>query len=263
MHHALFVAPFGELADARVLADFAGQAEARGWDGIFLWDHIQWQPGLAVADPWVCLTAIAMATQRMRFGLLVTPLTRRRPQVVARQSATVDRLSRGRLVLGVGLGHDRMGELSTFGEIVDPPTQARRLDEALGLISSLWTGAEVHHRGDHFVADGTAFTPTPVQHPRIPIWVAGRTASTGPTRRAARWDGYFPIELTPEQVVVEMGRIAELRGSLDGFDLVVTEPPGIDPAPWVRIGATWFLAGAGAAATAADLDRIITAGPPR
>ena len=262
VHHALFVAPFGELADARVLADFARQAEARGWDGMFLWDHIQWQPGLAVADPWVCLTAIATATERIRFGLLVTPLTRRRPQEVARQTATLDRLSRGRLVVGVGLGHDRMGELSAFGEIVDPPTQARRLDEALELITALWTGGEVNHRGDHYMADGVAFTPTPLQQPRIPIWVAGRTTNIGPTRRSSRWDGYFPIELSIDEVTVEMGRIAALRGGLDGFDLVITEPPGTDPAPWVRIGATWFMAGAGAAATAADLDRIITAGPP-
>ena len=263
MHHGLFVAPFGELADARVLADFARQAEASGWEGMFLWDHIQWQPGLAVADPWVCLTAIAMATGRIKFGLLVTPLTRRRPQEVARQTTTLDRLSLGRLVVGVGLGHDRMGELSAFGEIVDPPTQARRLDEALELISALWTGGEVRHRGANYVADGVAFTPTPVQQPRIPIWVAGRTTNTGPTRRAARWDGYFPIELSPEEVTVEMARIEGLRGSLDGFDLVITEPPGTDPSPWVRVGATWFLAGAGQAATAEDLDRIITAGPPR
>jgi alkanesulfonate monooxygenase SsuD/methylene tetrahydromethanopterin reductase-like flavin-dependent oxidoreductase (luciferase family) len=193
----------------------------------------------------------------------VTPLTRRRPQELARQSSTLDRLSRGRLVFGVGLGHDRMGELSAFGDITDPVVQAQRLDEGLELITALWSGREVRHRGTHYVADGVTFTPTPVQQPRIPIWVAGRTANAAPTRRAARWDGYFPIELSPEQVVDEIARIAALRGSLDGFDLVITEPPGSDPDPWVRVGATWFLAGAGAAATADDLDTIITAGPPR
>lgn len=262
MKHALFVAPFGELADARVLADRARHAEATGWEGMFLWDHIQWKPGLAVADPWMCLTAIAMSTERMRIGLLVTPLTRRRPQELARQSTTLDRLSGGRLVFGVGLGHDRMGELSSFGEVVDPMIQSRRMEESLQVITQLWTGNEVNHRGPHHTVDGVTFTPLPIQQPRIPVWVAGRTPNAGPTRRAARWDGYFPIDLSVEQVAAEMAIIADLRGSLEGFDLVVTQPPGTDPEPWAKVGTTWFLAGAGDAATIADLDAIIAAGPP-
>jgi alkanesulfonate monooxygenase SsuD/methylene tetrahydromethanopterin reductase-like flavin-dependent oxidoreductase (luciferase family) len=262
MKHALFVAPFGELADARALAEVARRAEVRGWEGFFLWDHIQWKAGLAVGDPWMCLTAIAMATERMRIGLLVTPLTRRRPQELARQSTTLDRLSGGRLVFGVGLGHDRMGELSSFGEIVDPVVQARRLDEALDVITQLWTGEEVNHQGPHHTVRGVTFTPRPVQQPRIPVWVAGRTANAAPTRRAARWDGYFPIDLSVEQVSGEMERIDAIRGSLDGFDLVVTQPPGTDPGPWERIGVTWFLAGAGDAATVADVEAIVDAGPP-
>ncbi len=262
MKHALFVAPFGELADAGVLGGFARQAEARGWEGMFLWDHIQWESGLAVADPWMCLTAIAIATERMRMGLLVTPLTRRRPQELARQTTTLDRLSGGRLVFGVGLGHDRMRELSAFGEIVDPVVQARRLDEGLQVIAELWSGRTVNHRGDHYVADDVTFTPLPIQQPRIPVWVAGRTPNAAPTRRAARWDGYFPIDLSPDQVAAEMARIVAIRGDLDGFDLVVTQPPGTDPAPWAAVGVTWYLAGAGAAATADELDAIIEAGPP-
>ena len=262
MKHALFVAPFGEMADAAVLAAMARHAEARGWDGLFLWDHIQWEPGLAVADPWVCLTAIAMATERIRIGLLVTPVTRRRPQEVARQSTTLDRLSNGRMVLGVGLGHDRMGELSAFGEIVSPAQQAQRLDEGLGLIAELWTGSEVDHRGEHYSAHRVTFTPVPVQQPRIPIWVAGRTPNAAPTRRAAKWDGYFPIELSTEQVADEVAIISEIRGTLDGFDVVVTHPPGTDPDPWAQIGVTWFLAGAGWPPPD-ELAAIIEAGPPR
>jgi alkanesulfonate monooxygenase SsuD/methylene tetrahydromethanopterin reductase-like flavin-dependent oxidoreductase (luciferase family) len=262
MKHALFVAPFGELADARALAEVARRAEVRGWEGIFLWDHIQWRAGLAVGDPWMCLTAIAIATERMRIGLLVTPLTRRRPQELARQSTTLDRLSGGRLVFGVGLGHDRMGELSSFGEIVDPVVQAQRLDEALDVITQLWTGEEVNHQGPHHTVRGVTFTPRPVQQPRIPVWVAGRTANAAPTRRAARWDGYFPIDLSVEQVSAEMERIETIRGSLDGFDLVVTQPPGTEPGPWEGIGVTWFLAGAGDAATVSDVEAIIDAGPP-
>ncbi len=263
MQHALFVAPFGELADAAVLADRANAAETAGWDGFFLWDHIQWKPGLAVADPWMCLTAIAIATKRMRIGLLVTPITRRRPQELARQSTTLDRLSGGRLVFGVGLGHDRMGELSSFGEIVDLVQQAQRLDEGLDVITQLWSGREVNHRGRHHTVEGVTFTPLPVQQPRIPIWVAGRTANAAPTRRAARWDGYFPIDLSADQVASEMDRIRAIRGDLDGFDLVVTQPPGTDPEPWEQVGVTWFLAGAGDEAGVTDLDAIIAAGPPR
>ena len=262
MNHALFLAPFGELADAALLARLARQAEARGWDGVFLWDHTQWQHGLAVADPWVCLTAIAIATERIRIGLLVTPITRRRPQTLARQSTTVDRLSNGRLVFGVGLGHDRMRELSAFGDIAEPAVQAQRLDEGLQLIVDLWTGRLVDHHGAHYVADSVEFTPIPVQQPRIPVWVAGRTVNAAPTRRAARWDGYFPIDLSPEQVAAEVSRIVAIRGDLDGFDLVVTQPPGTDPTPWEAIGTTWFLAGAGATATANEVEVIIEAGPP-
>ncbi|MCU1393690.1 MAG: luciferase [Ilumatobacteraceae bacterium] len=263
MKHALFVAPFGELADAAVLAELAAAAEAKGWEGFFLWDHIQWKPGLAVGDPWMCLTAVAIATKTMKIGLLVTPVTRRRPQELARQSTTLDRLSGGRLVFGVGLGHDRMGELSSFGEIVDPKQQAQRLDEGIDVITRLWSGHEVNHHGPHHTVQGVTFTPLPVQQPRIPIWVAGRTPNGAPARRAARWDGYFPIDLSAEQVAVEMERITEIRGDLDGFDLVVTQPPGTDPEPWEQIGVTWFLAGAGDDATIASVDAIIAAGPPR
>ena len=101
----LFVPPFGELADPRVLADVAAHADAAGWDGFFIWDHLQYRaPVRAVADPWIALAAIAERTERVRIGALVTPLARRRPQVVARQAATLDVLSGGRMVLGAALG---------------------------------------------------------------------------------------------------------------------------------------------------------------
>jgi alkanesulfonate monooxygenase SsuD/methylene tetrahydromethanopterin reductase-like flavin-dependent oxidoreductase (luciferase family) len=96
----IFVAPFDELVEPRLLAELAVRAEARGWEGFFLWDHVAYrQPVRAVADPWVAMAAIACATERIRIGPLVTPLSRRRVQKLARETVTLDRLSGGRLTL--------------------------------------------------------------------------------------------------------------------------------------------------------------------
>ena len=159
----IFVAPFDELVDPGQLAELAGLAERGGWDGIFLWDHVNYRaPVRAVADPWIALAAIAYATERLRLGPMVTPLSRRRVQKVARETVTLDRLSRGRLTLGVGLGSDRNGELEPFGEVVDPRERARLLDERLERLGAFWSGE---------------FQPPPVQRPRIPsgLPVDGRT----------------------------------------------------------------------------------------
>jgi alkanesulfonate monooxygenase SsuD/methylene tetrahydromethanopterin reductase-like flavin-dependent oxidoreductase (luciferase family) len=224
----IFVAPFDELADPRVMAQLAASAEEHGWDGFFIWDHVAYRaPTRAVADAWVTLSAIAIATERLRIGPLVTPLSRRRVQKVARETATLDLLSDGRLTLGVGLGSPNNGELEPFGEVVDPRERARLLDEGLTRLSDYWAGA---------------FEPVPVQSPRIPVWVAGRWPRRRPLERAARWDGFFPIDLPgPDELGEFADGLRELRGNLDGFDLVVEGPPGADPAPWEGAGATWFL----------------------
>ncbi len=114
MRHGLFVAPFDGLSDPRVVARLAAECEAAGWDGIFVWDHVLYRPPVqAVADPWVVLAAAATATERVLIGPMVTPVARRRPHVLARQATSLDQLSGGRLVLGVGLGLDASGrELS-------------------------------------------------------------------------------------------------------------------------------------------------------
>src|ERR1700712_3069741 len=157
---AVFVAPFDELADPRLLAGLAAEAEAAGWDGFFLWDHIVYSaPTRAVLDPWIAMAAIAMATNTIITGPMVTPLSRRRPHKLARETVTLDLLSAGRTVLGVGLGSDRHGELSPVGEVAEPREQARMLDDALAKLQEYWSGA---------------FVPRPVQRPRIPIWAAAR-----------------------------------------------------------------------------------------
>ena len=246
----IFVAPFDELADPRAVADLAARAEARGWDGLFVWDHIQYRPPVrAVADPWVTLAAVAVATERMRLGPLVTPLARRRAHKLARETVTLDRLSGGRLVLGVGLGGDRNGEFDRqrFGEEDDPRARAALLDERLDRLAAYWDGE---------------FEPAPVQRPRIPVWVAGRWPNRRPLRRAARWDGFFPIDLeAPEQLAEAVAAVRELRGAdvPGGFEIVVDNPPGTDLAPWVEAGATWCLTDFGMQPARAEVERAIDA----
>jgi alkanesulfonate monooxygenase SsuD/methylene tetrahydromethanopterin reductase-like flavin-dependent oxidoreductase (luciferase family) len=246
---AIFVAPFDELADPRLLATLAADAEAAGWDGFFLWDHIVYSaPTQAVLDPWIVMAAIAMAAERIVTGPLVTPLSRRRPHKLARETATLDLLSNGRLVLGVGLGSDRHGELAPFGDVAEPREQARLLDEALIKIQHYWDGA---------------FTPRPVQRPRIPIWAAATWPNRRPLRRAVRLDGLFPVELPNPEALAELaGEVAELREPGAGpFDLIVSNRPGTDPAPWIAAGATWCLTGFGAQPRLADVRAAIAAGP--
>ena len=192
----------GDFADPIRLAALAREAETAGWDGFFLWDHVirrpPWQP---MVDPWVTLAAVATATERIVLGPMVTPLARRRVSVVARQSVTLDRLSGGRLRLGVGLGAPD-DEFTRFGEDADARVRARKLDESLDALVQLWSGETVEYRGDHVVADGVRFEPTPVGD-RIPIWVAGGWPGGAPFRRAARFDGVWPISTAGRALTVE------------------------------------------------------------
>ena len=230
--HGIFVAPFDELYDPADLARLAVRAEEHGWDGFFLWDHLRYAaPVWAVADPWIAMAAIATLTRRIAFGPLITPVARRRPHKLARETVTLDHLSNGRLILGVGLGSDSSHEFEDFEpQAVDPRERARLLDEGLDALARFWGGE---------------FVPPPVQQPRIPVWVAGRWPNRRPLRRAARWDGYFPIDLPGPAALAELaGELGDLRGPDAGpFELVVTDPPGSDWAAWEAAGATWCLTG--------------------
>ena len=245
----IFVAPFDELFDPNVLARLATRAEELGWDGFFVWDHIRYSaPSSAVADPWVALSAVAAATSRIRLGPMVTPLSRRRVHKLARETVTLDRLSGGRLVLGAGLGSDRHGELAPFGEVENPRERARLLDTGLRRLAAYWGGE---------------FDPPPVQRPRIPVWIAARWPSRRPVRRAARWDGLFPIDLPGPDALAELAsEVTQLRDGAPGpFDLIATNPPGTDPGPWEAAGATWCLTGFGPSPTEAEVAEAIEAGP--
>jgi len=262
MKHALLVPPSGELCDPHVLMELAVAAEAAGWDGFFVWDHLMRppvEPG-DIADPWIVLAAIATATSTIRIGSMITPPVRRRPQVLAKQATTLDHLSGGRLTLGLGLGVDSYHELSGFGEVVDARARGDVLDEAAELLVELWSGEEVHHRGPVFAADGVRLLPVPVQQPRIPLWFAARGDARRPVRRAARYDGLFPVEVD----AAKLGRMVELvvaeRGSLDGFDVCVEldELGGADP---TSLGVTWALVQLIGGVTRAEVAARIASGP--
>jgi alkanesulfonate monooxygenase SsuD/methylene tetrahydromethanopterin reductase-like flavin-dependent oxidoreductase (luciferase family) len=245
----LFVPLFGELADPVAVARLAAEAEEAGWDGFFVWDQVRWRPPvLDVADPWIALAAIATSTTSIRLGPLVTPLARRRPAKVARETATLDQLSRGRLTLGVGLGSDRFAqEFSITGEEVDDRRRAHMLDESLEILTAAWSGDPVHHEGEHYTVGGMRFLPRPVQRPGVPIWVAGFPGNPKPMRRAARYQGFFPANLEhPDQLAEIVASITALRGQsgidiAGPYDIVAAVEPGEDPTPYAAAGATWWL----------------------
>lgn len=235
---------FGDLADPRLAAEIARDAESAGWEAVFVWDHIMYrEPVTDAGDPWIAMAAILTATHSVLTGPMVTPLPRRRPQMVARQSVGLDQLGDGRFVLGVGLGLDSSGrELSAFGEELDDRTRAAMLDESLEIIDRLWSGEYVDFAGEHHIVDDVSFRPRPVQRPRPPVWVAGRWPYKRPLRRAARWDGLFLIDQeSPDDLSEAVAFIDAARGGLRDFDVVVNQPFGADPEPWRTAGATWFL----------------------
>lgn len=255
----LFVAPFDALADPRVVGDLAAAAEGAGWDGFFVWDHLLYGERVkAIADVWTCCAAVALRTERLLFGPMVTPLPRRRPQVLARQAASLAVLSGGRFVLGLGLGDDWVGEFSAFGDEPDPKVRGRMLDEGLEVLAGLLSGDGIEHDGAHYAARGVRFHPAPT----VPIWLAGRFGNQAPLRRAAHYDGFFVIGLErPDDVDVVTGDLAA-QSPAAGFDVVIDLQPEQDVAPWVDRGATWVLTRIGPYdLDLAEVQRIVEAGP--
>ncbi len=234
-------------------------AEQAGFDGFFLWDHLVFNgtgDGPPVLDPWPLLAVLASQTSRIRLGTLITPLPRRRPWQLARETVTVDRLSGGRLVLGVGIGSPPDAEFGTFHEPTSDRIRAELLDEGLEILTGLWTGERFAFSGKHFTVEPVQFRPVPVQRPRIPIWAGGVLPAARPVRRACRWDGMVPLRWrndglgrpAPEDIAAVRDQARLARGSADGFDLVVwadlEEEPGevAGLAPdYAAAGATWWV----------------------
>lgn len=289
MKYGLNVPNFGAFGDIKQLVEYAKAAEAAGWDGFYLWDHLRTIDLPATdpfVDPWIAMTAIAANTTNLRFGALVTPFSRRRPGKVARETVSLDRLSDGRLVVGAGIGGDYYRELSGFGEEVGDKVNAAKLDEALYLINELWTGKEVTHKGDHYTLEKIQFHPTPVQEPRIPVWLAGVWPGTKPFQRAARWDGIVPLDrhnqehpdgFPPEEVRKMMEYIHKYRESDAPFDVVITTRrhelgkgyvPATDEyftylAEMESAGLTWALESLDMKADHQQIVDVINAGPAR
>jgi len=257
MRFAVTLPHFGPYADARLLSEMALEAEQAGWDGFFIWDHISWgMSGTPMVDPWVALTAVAMTTSRVRFGPMVTPLPRRRPTKVARETVSLDRLSGGRLIQGVGIGEGE-DEWQNLGDEGDPKVRGAMLDEALDLLVKLWSGQAVDHEGAFYTVRHSIYLPTPVQQPRIPIWVAGKWPNKRPFLRAARWDGVVPLKqggtmgevMTPGDLREVRDYVLEHRSVEAPFDVVVgghtsgkdrADDAGI-VAPYIEVGATWWV----------------------
>jgi alkanesulfonate monooxygenase SsuD/methylene tetrahydromethanopterin reductase-like flavin-dependent oxidoreductase (luciferase family) len=270
---------FGELADPSTAVRLARTAEAAGWEGFFVWDHINpfREFPVPVQDPWILLAAVAAATERMLLGPMVTPVPRRRPWVLARQTATLDALSKGRLVLGAGLGGPPETEFEAFGEDGDVRVRAEKLDEGLAILAGLWTGEPFEFEGRHFHVERTRFLPATTQQPRVPVWVGGVWPKRGPLRRAARWDGYFPLKMDERWEAVTIGEtdVAEMRARLTelgnpGAEIVVsdevTSTRPLDAGRLRRLaraGATWYLDGLGTRVLPADaIFERVGQGPP-
>jgi alkanesulfonate monooxygenase SsuD/methylene tetrahydromethanopterin reductase-like flavin-dependent oxidoreductase (luciferase family) len=260
--------------DPRVALACAQEAETAGWDGFFVWDAV-W--GM---DPWATLAAAAVQTERIRLGTMITPVSRRRPWKLAGETATVDQLSGGRLILAVGLGALETG-FAAFGEETDLRRRAELLDEGLAIVSGLWQGQPFRFEGKQYRVEESTFTPAlpPVQSPRIPIWVVGAWPRPKSMRRVARWDGWLPNKIdesgqqapiTPEEIRAGRAFIEAQRPGSEPFDVIIEgETDGADPAaaaavvaPWAEVGATWWLEARWSQPEPAAVLERIRQGPP-
>lgn len=284
MRFSINIPNFGDFADARAVATLAAAAEDAGWDGLFVWDHVvhdkHRRRGQPFGDPWMLLTAAALATSRIRLGTLVTPVARRRPEQLARQVATLDALSAGRVIFGAGLGGPIEDEFGSFGEPTDPVVLAEHLDESLGLLDRYWSGNPVDHDGKHYQVRDVTLRPATVQQPRPPVWLAAVWPNRKPVRRAARWDGVAPLFTNATHGVApaaedvrDVVAYARKHGAGEKFEFVVGGVSPGDPArardliaPLAEAGATWW--DERQLITTSDLDRLeptlrrISQGPP-
>jgi alkanesulfonate monooxygenase SsuD/methylene tetrahydromethanopterin reductase-like flavin-dependent oxidoreductase (luciferase family) len=272
MYFAIDTPNFGDYSEPRLLAELAREAEDAGWDGFFLWDHIGADWPFPVGDPWIALAAMAMTTERIKLGPLVTPLPRRRPWKLARETVTLDRLSRGRLILGVGSGSDRGHEYSCFAEATDDRQHGAMLDEGLEVLTRLWSGEPCHYTGDYYQVREARFLPMPAQSPRIPIWVADVWPHTRPLRRAARFDGVIPMAedrpLSPNEIGRIVSSIQAYREHDQPFDVAFGFPglegnqlTGLLPA-YAGAGVTWWLECSSWKQGLSEVRQRIDQGPP-
>jgi alkanesulfonate monooxygenase SsuD/methylene tetrahydromethanopterin reductase-like flavin-dependent oxidoreductase (luciferase family) len=281
MKYGINLPNFGWFGDIDTLIEIAVEAEDAGWNGFTIWDHLlvfkQDDMVLPFVDPWIALSAIACNTSKMKLGPIVTPLPRRRPWKVAREALSLDHLSKGRLILGVGIGAPPEVEFEYFNEETDEKIRAQLLDESLDIITGLWTGKPFSYNGQHYQLDEMTFLPKPKQTPRIPIWVGGGVPHKAPFRRAARYDGVVPVHarwpehVTPANLDEVLDIIRMERGNLENYDVVICGATTNDDsirneeilAPWEKRGVTWWLEDISSLRAEMDVLRErIRAGPP-
>ena len=271
-----FVLPGGDL---HTLIELAQEAEEAGWDGIFYWDAICIEGAGPMYDPWVVLAAMAMRTKRVRIGAVLTPVSRRRPWKLARETVTLDHLSQGRLILPVGLGTIDDGGFAKVGEATDRKMRAQLLDEGLEILTGLWSGQPFSFHGQHYHVEEMTFLPPPVQSPRIPIWVVGAWPRMRSMQRVLRYDGLLsakvnadgsPGEVTPADIQAMKAYIAEHRTQTTPFDIVWEgETPGENHEqavsivrPWAEAGATWWMEVRWSSSNSDEVRSRIRQGPP-
>jgi alkanesulfonate monooxygenase SsuD/methylene tetrahydromethanopterin reductase-like flavin-dependent oxidoreductase (luciferase family) len=255
--------------DPRTQAELAAEAEAAGWDGVFTWD------GIAIGltdtyDPWVVMAAMAMRTSRVTLGAILTPPARRRPWKLAREAMTVDRLSNGRLVLPVGLGTLDDGAFGNVGEPTEGRIRAERLDESLAILEGLWSGEPFAFEGKHYRFGPMTFRPTPVQRPRIPIWVVAIHGSERSMARALRYDGIVAQVEDPAGIADLADDVARQRPpGARPFEIVAQGQTPPDRArateivsPIAAAGATWWIDADWDGSTVETVRSRIAAGPP-
>lgn len=274
MRFGIYV-PTSNEYDIKMLTVLASEAEATGWEGFFIWDNIMatFDGSGVLADTTVALTAIALATEHIRFGALVTPIARRRPWKVAKETATLDCVSGGRLVFGAGLGG--RWDMAPVREFSPGRQRAQMFDEGLDVLAALWSGDPVDYPGKHFTLESARIVPAPVQKPRIPVWIAGHWPMRAPFRRAARWDGVAPVRagdtfegLTPAEIRDCVEFVGMHRESTSPFDVVFFHrSPERDHslvAEYEEAGATWWLESTfPLTESLAEFRARIHAGPPR
>ena len=242
----------------------AVDAEHAGWDGFFLWDHLLFAVDVPLVDVWIALAAISCRTETIRVGPMVTPLPRRRPWRLAREAVSVDRLSAGRLTLGVGLGVDFWREFSAFDEpATDDRIRAELTDDGIAVLRGLWSGETFSFDGRRTSVHDVRFLPTPRQRPSIPIWSAALwPLADGPRRRAAGCDGIMPFSPAGP---IEPTAIASLRADLGvdtGFDVCLAGPPSMADA-YREAGVSWFCRSLPEDMPYAAARDVVLAGPPR
>ncbi len=272
-----FIIPRG---DVETILEMAIEAEEAGWDGVFYWDGIYIESAGLMYDPWVILAAMALQTKRVRLGAVLTPLSRRRPWKLARETVTVDHLSHGRLIVPVGLGALDDGGFAKVGEATDRKVRAELLDEGLDILTGLWSGKPFHFQGKHYHLDEMTFQPPPVQSPRIPIWVVGAWPSMKSMQRVLRYDGLLPTKLTssgndnamtPDDIRAMKAYIEAHRSLMTPFDIVWEgETPGDDREraaqiiqPFIDAGITWWTESRWFTEDIEAIRTRIRQGPPR